>query len=257
MRRTSGRARSSHHVTLSRRAFSELTFQVAIRTDPRLPRAGSPWLVLRTARLPTPGAEGPDRRTATAVPLRPHGREAVVERDLELLRRLLPVVEAREGDPGQTPSDRPLDAGNVALLLGRYEEERIAGGVGPGRPSHAVHVVLGAVRHVEVDDVGQLLDVDAAGGDVGGDEDGNLPRLQAGEGLRPLRLAAVAVDARGVDALTEEIVRQAVRAVLGARERDDAADLAALDQLREERRLQLGGNRIGGLGHSGGGGLRR
>src|SRR5215471_3976514 len=31
MSRTSGRARSSHHVTFSRRAFSEFTFQVAIR----------------------------------------------------------------------------------------------------------------------------------------------------------------------------------------------------------------------------------
>src|SRR5207244_6664772 len=31
---TSGRARSSHHVTFSRRAFSELTFQVAILTSP-------------------------------------------------------------------------------------------------------------------------------------------------------------------------------------------------------------------------------
>src|SRR5207253_11101780 len=32
MRSTSGRARSSHQATFSRRAFSELTFQVAIRT---------------------------------------------------------------------------------------------------------------------------------------------------------------------------------------------------------------------------------
>ena len=66
MRRTSGRARASHHSTLSRRAFSELTFQVAIRTDPRLPRAGPPWLVLRAARLTPPGAEGPHRGTAAA-----------------------------------------------------------------------------------------------------------------------------------------------------------------------------------------------
>src|SRR3989454_12426680 len=194
MRRTSGRARASHHSTLSRRAFSELTFQVAIRTAPRLPRAGPPWLVLRAARLPPPGAEGPDRGTATAAPLRPHGREPVVERDLELLRRLLPVVEAREGDAGQAASDRALDARNVALLLGRHEEECIARRLGPGRPSHAMDVVLGAVGHVEVDDVRQLLDVDAAGGDVGGDEDRDLPRLEAGEGLGPLRLAAVAVD---------------------------------------------------------------
>src|SRR5207245_56744 len=75
IRSTSGRARASHHSTLSRRAFSELTFQVAIRTDPRLPRAGPPWLVLRTARLPPPDApEGAGGGPASPAPLRPHGR---------------------------------------------------------------------------------------------------------------------------------------------------------------------------------------
>ena len=69
----------------------------------------------------------------------------------------------------------------------------------------------------------QRLDVDAAGGDVGGDEDGDRPGLEAGQGLRPLRLAAVAVDAAGVDAVAHEVVGQAVRAVLGAREGDHAA----------------------------------
>src|SRR5882724_5384450 len=36
MSKTSGRARSSHHHTFSRRAFNELTFQVAIRTPETL-----------------------------------------------------------------------------------------------------------------------------------------------------------------------------------------------------------------------------
>src|SRR5207244_7050158 len=34
----------------------------------------------------------------------------------------------------------------------------------------AVHVRLGSVVHVVGDDVGEVLDVEAAGGDVGGDE---------------------------------------------------------------------------------------
>src|SRR5687767_6325986 len=49
MSRTSGFARSSHHVTFSSRAFSELTFQVAIRI-----RSGSP---------------GPDERGKAVQPL--------------------------------------------------------------------------------------------------------------------------------------------------------------------------------------------
>src|SRR5438128_10183985 len=103
MRRTSGRARASHHSTLSRRAFSELTFQVAIRTDPRLPRAGPPWLVLRAPRLPPPGAEGPDRGPVAAALLRPHGRDPGLERYLDVLRRLLPWVDARRDRQAPSP----------------------------------------------------------------------------------------------------------------------------------------------------------
>src|SRR5437016_2133573 len=47
---TSGRARSSHHVTFSRRAFSDLTFQVAILTSPSYEepaRSASPSWSLR------------------------------------------------------------------------------------------------------------------------------------------------------------------------------------------------------------------
>ena len=49
-------------------------------------------------------------------------------------------------------------------------------------------VVLGRDRDVEVDDVAELLDVDAAGCDVGGDEDPVLAALEAGECGGPLRL---------------------------------------------------------------------
>jgi hypothetical protein len=47
MRRTSGRARSSHHETFSRRAFRELTFQVATRTPALLPGKGAEYTFSR------------------------------------------------------------------------------------------------------------------------------------------------------------------------------------------------------------------
>ncbi len=105
-------------------------------------------------------------------------------------------------------------------------------------------VVVRDVRHVEVHDVGELLDVDAAGGDVGRHEDAVLPALEAGERLGPLRLGAVAVDplARHVVLLQE--VGEAVGAVLRPREGDDAPDLAPREELEEELRLQLLRHRV-------------
>jgi hypothetical protein len=51
------------------------------------------------------------------------------------------------------------------------------------------------------------------------------------------------VDAAGRDAVALQVVGQPVGAVLGARERDRALDLAALQKLDEQRGLQLAGDR--------------
>ncbi len=92
-------------------------------------------------------------------------------------------------------------------------------------------VVVGRGGDVEVDDVGQGVHVDPAGGDVGGDQDRELARLEPGEGLGALGLAPVAVDPPRRHPVADEVVRQAVGPVLGAREGDHAPDLAALQEL--------------------------
>ena len=95
----------------------------------------------------------------------------------------LGVVEAGQGDARQALADRPLDRGEVGLLLRRDEGEGVAGHLGARGAADAVDVVVGDVRHVEVDDVRERLDVDAARGDVGRDEDAELAALEAGERL--------------------------------------------------------------------------
>ena len=75
---------------------------------------------------------------------------------------------------------------------------------GPAGPADAVDVVLRVPRQLEVDDDRQVLDVEAAGRDVGRDEHPDVAGLEALERARPLRLRAVAVDGDGVDALAVE-----------------------------------------------------
>ncbi len=64
------------------------------------------------------------------------------------------------------------------------------------------------------------VDVDAAGGDVGGDQRRGLTLLERGEGAITLALAATAVDRFGGDAVTTELLGEAVGAVTGAGEHD-------------------------------------
>ena len=55
---------------------------------------------------------------------------------------------------------------------------------GPGCPSNAVHVVLGDVRQIEVDDVANIIDIDPARGDVGRNE--GIDRTCPKTGQRPV-----------------------------------------------------------------------
>ena len=68
-----------------------------------------------------------------------------------------------------------------------------------------------------------VVDVDAAGGDVGGDQHRELAGDEVGERPLPQLLAQVAVDGRGVDALGLEALHEAVGAALGADEHQGAS----------------------------------
>ena len=76
------------------------------------------------------------------------------------------------------------------------------------------------------------VDVDAAGGNVGGDERVDVSLVEPGEGLLALRLGLVAVHRDGVDALGTEPLDQAVRASLRANE--DQGEAALVAQLRDQ-----------------------
>ena len=71
---------------------------------------------------------------------------------------------------GKPLADRALDRAQIGLFFRRDERECVAGHLRARRPADAMDVVLGSVRHIEVHDVSERLDVDAARGDVGRDE---------------------------------------------------------------------------------------
>jgi hypothetical protein len=63
----------------------------------------------------------------------------------------------------------------------------------------AVHVALGFVRQLEIDDVADAVDVDAPSRDVGGYEDAHLAFAKVGERALASILALVAVNGLGGD----------------------------------------------------------
>src|SRR3954452_23883616 len=89
--------------------------------------------------------------------------------------------------------ERRGDLAHLAGLVGVHEGDADAGLTRAARAADAVDVALAVGRRVEVDDVRDAIHVDAAGGDVGGDERVHPPGLEARERALALALGLVAV----------------------------------------------------------------
>ena len=94
---------------------------------------------------------------------------------------------------------QPGDATDVRLLVRQHERDADTAPTGTPRTPDAMDVagVLGG--RIEVDDVRDVDEIEAASGDVRRDERGRAPRLEARERALALTLAQVAVERDGVD----------------------------------------------------------
>ena len=147
------------------------------------------------------------------------------------------------------PVDRRVDLGRaepalgLAHLVGQQQRDDDTGGAGAGGAARAVQVGLGVRRRVVVQDQRDVVDVDAARGDVRGDEH---RRAGVGELLQRAlarRLGQPAVDGLGLDAGGLEVLGQPVDAELGAGEDDRPA--GAGGQLRGDLQLVAEGQAEG------------
>ena len=101
---------------------------------------------------------------------------------------------------GYRCADELLDVAQEGQLFAVAERDGDAVGAGARGAADAVHVGLRHVRQVEVDDVADAVDVDAAGGDVGGDQRRDLAAAERRQRALALALRFVAVDGVGRDA---------------------------------------------------------
>ena len=105
------------------------------------------------------------------------------------------AVLGRDRLPGQA-----LDVAQQIALLRVAKRDGDARGAGACRAADAVDIALRHVRQLEVDDVRHQVDVDAARGDVGGNQRPDLRGAKGRQRLLALRLALVAVDGGDADA---------------------------------------------------------
>jgi hypothetical protein len=118
------------------------------------------------------------------------------------------------------------DVFHVAAFVRRHERDggaRRSGATGPADP---VDVRLAVERHFEVDDRLDGVDVEAAGGDVGGDEHAVGARLEPFDRPQSIGLRAVGMQRGGTDARRHQLARQPVGTAFGGREHQGRAGRA-------------------------------
>ena len=82
--------------------------------------------------------------------------------------------------------------------------------------ANSMHVILRNIGQVEVDDLGQLVNINTPCGNIGGDQYLYLAFFELGQGLGALGLTLIAVNGRSVDVVALEQFHQLIGAVLGA-----------------------------------------
>ena len=132
-----------------------------------------------------------------------------------------------------------LDAQLVSQLLHlvvlgrRHERDPDALAACASRPPDAMNICVAVSRGIEVDDVGDPIHVDPAGGDVGRDQRVDLTGFEPRQSLLALALGLVAVHRHCSDAVVAEAPDEAIRPPFGAHEDERELTLAA--ELPDER----------------------
>ena len=75
-------------------------------------------------------------------------------------------------------SDKTFEGFQGIPVLGGKKRDRHSVHVRPAGPPNTVNVILGLGWKVKIDDVGNPLDVDSAGRDIGGHKDPNIAILE-------------------------------------------------------------------------------
>ncbi len=134
---------------------------------------------------------------------------------------------------GDLRPDVLLDREELLLLLGLDERDRATRAPDAAGAPDAVHVDVGRARDVEVHDVRDGRDVQAARGDVGRDEDRHAAALEAEHDAVARALRHVAVQGLHVEAAVLHLLVELVGADLRAREDDRLIGPLGLEHLDE------------------------
>ena len=142
---------------------------------------------------------------------------------------------------------KALDVLHEAFFVQADQADGFAAVAGAAGAPDAVYIVFADIRYLVVHHVWQLVNVNSAGGDVGGHQDAYVAVLEAGQCLRTGGLALVAVQRHRRDTVFRQVLGHVVGAEFGACENQHLAPVVLRDDVREQRFLFGAAHRVDGL----------
>ena len=94
-----------------------------------------------------------------------------------------------------------------------------------GRAANAVHIAFSHIRQFKIDDMGDLINVNAARSNVGGNQHAGAAVFEFSKRLLARALALVAMNGSCRNAGSRQMLRHFVRATLGACEDNGAREI--------------------------------
>ena len=141
-----------------------------------------------------------------------------------------------------------LDVLHEAFFIQTHQVHRCAVGPRPAGAADAVHIVFADVRDFIVHHVRQVVNVDTAGGNIGGHQRAHFAALEARQRLGARCLAFVAVQGHGSDAIFFKEFGHVVGAELGPRKNQHLAPVLLVDDVGQQRLFLTAAHRMDDLG---------
>ena len=160
-------------------------------------------------------------------------------------------------DVGNGLSDQLFDRDHRFLVERRDDGDRGAGASGAAGAADAVDVVVGVMRNVEIEDVADGGNIEAAGGDVGGDQKRNFALAELIERRGARRLVHIAMQGADSEAVLLQRFVQQRDFALAVAEDDGVVEVLGIAQQAAQRfafLVRFAADRDLELGDAGGGG---
>src|SRR5277367_2630752 len=161
-----------------------------------------------------------------------------------MMRSRLPVFSFRKIrclHPLHLDAERALECEQLTTLVNSEESRGETLRARSSRSSHAMDEVLGDFRQIVVDDLGDVVHVNPARGQISRYKDADTPLLESGECRGALRLRTPAVNHGRSEAFAVQAESQAFASALGAREDENSA-LILSQQAAQHIEFAIGGD---------------